>query len=121
MIVTFNEKEIRNMILDGLRKMGIDPGEAKVTMIAGRSPNGMTAEVALTVVTAPVISVEAIPRETFSGTNKASILETTSEEYGGSNPDGVDAMKAEAENGDDGDGALAGADEIKPTETLFEK
>lgn len=47
MIITLNQKEIEKMILTGLGKMGIKHKDAVITMVAGRSPAGMTAEVKL--------------------------------------------------------------------------
>lgn len=96
MVITLNQKEIESMLINGLANMGMLQGAAhKVTLIAGRSPAGMTAEIKLTPQETPPIPVGAIPRETFSGESHTSILETISEEYCGDNPDGVDAMKKE--------------------------
>lgn len=101
MIITLNQKEIERMILRGLADMGIPHDDATITMVAGRSPAGMTAEVKLTPQETPPIPVGALPQETFSGEGRAPVLETTNEEYGGNNPDGVDAMKEETEKTED--------------------
>lgn len=64
MLITLNQKEIETMILAGLADMGIPHDGADITMIAGRSPNGMTAEIKL--IPAEVVIVTDT-RESFSG------------------------------------------------------
>ena len=115
MIITLNQKEIESILVDGLVGMGILHGkEAKVTMVAGRSPAGMTAEVKFD---APVIVEGTIgpgPSGFSSAVSAAAIPTKMAETYGSSNPEGLPA-KTDAEDANESETA----DKVKPNTPLF--
>lgn len=78
MLITLNQKEIETMILRGLTDMGIPHDNATINMVAGRSPNGITAEVKLSP-SAKIATTINVPdtRETFSGDREHPALEAT--------------------------------------------
>ena len=86
MIITLNEKEIKDMIITGLAEMGVPHDNAEITMIAGRGPAGMTAEIKIGAVT-PSVTVRPLAPEVITSNNPEGAAAAAKEEEGSSKTD----------------------------------
>ncbi len=100
MIITLNQQEIEKMILLGLTNMGIPHEGATITMVAGRSPTGISAEVSLAQAEIPVLAEGHYTEgpSGFSPGKAETIVTGTNEVVGSSNPEGAAAAIAEAKD-----------------------